>query len=134
MALEPKTDSRTAVHAVNVRKFLRGLESQTVARLFLALCLGVGLSAVVCCTLPGEHTITVKLGSDTTSAIENVASSGTQLSNEINAGSRRVSQEMAETKEEISGMRRDLQEARAEIARLRQEIRKLINPDAPGGN
>ena len=38
--------------------------SQTVARLFLALCMGVGLSVVVCCTMPAEHTITVKAGPD----------------------------------------------------------------------
>ena len=108
--------------------------SQSVARLFLALCMGVGLSAVVCCTLPAEHTITVKLGSDTVNAVENVAASGTQLSSQINAGTRRVSNDVEEVKEEIAGLRRDLQEARAEIARLRIEIRKLINPDAPGGN
>ena len=107
---------------------------QSVARLSLALCMGVGLSAVVYCTLPAEHTITVKLGSDTVNAVENVAASGTQLSNEINAGTRLVSNEVAEVKAEISGLRRDLQEARHEIARLRTEIRKLTNPDAPGGD
>lgn len=108
--------------------------SQTVARLFLALCMGVGLSIVVCCTLPAQHTITVKLGKDTVNAVENVAASGTRLSTEINAGTRRVSEEVAEVKEEIAGLRRDLQEARSEIARLRVEIRKLTSPDTPGGN